>query len=187
VKNFENFFVTVSIRAPGCSTRCQREPQKRTRGNKENIEMAVNTTVHTVTRSATGLGQASTAGLSRRTNIALWVTQGALAAIFLFAGSGKLFGSAEAISEQSDFPVLFLRFIGACEFLGAIGLILPWSLRIRAGLTPLAAAGLVVIMVGATVTTAVTMSPALALIDIAIGAAAFAVVYGRRDYATRTK
>ena len=42
-------------------------------------------------------------------------------------------------------------FIGVAEVLGAIGLILPGVLRIRPGLTPLAAAGLVIIMIGATV------------------------------------
>jgi len=60
-------------------------------------------------------------------------------------------------------------------------------LRIKPGLTPLAAAGLAIIMVGATVVVAVTMSPALALVDLAIAAALVSVVSGRRNYATRSR
>ncbi len=148
--------------------------------------MALNANVQTVTAPAAGrrFGVTST---SKRTNIRLWVTQGALAALFVFAGAGKLFGSSEAIAETSDFPVLFLRFIGACELLGAIGLIAPWALRIKPGLTPLAAAGLTIIMVGATVTVAFTMSPALALVDLAFAVALVSIVVGRRDYTARTK
>jgi hypothetical protein len=147
--------------------------------------MALNANVQTVTAPAAGrrFGVTST----KRTNIRLWATQGALAALFVFAGSGKLFGSSEAIAETSDFPVLFLRFIGACELLGAIGLIAPWALRIKPGLTPLAAAGLTIIMVGATVTVAFTMSPALALVDLAFAVALVSIVVGRRDYTARTK
>jgi len=148
--------------------------------------MALSTRFHTAT-AQTAAGQLAGANTSKRTNVRLWVTQGALAALFLFAGSGKLFGSSEAIAETSDFPVLFLRFIGACEVLGAIGLIVPWALRIKPGLTPLAAAGLAIIMVGATVVVAVTMSPALALVDLAIAAALVSVVSGRRNYATRSR
>jgi positive regulator of sigma E activity len=52
---------------------------------------------------------------------------------------------------------------------GALGLILPGLLRIRQGLTPLAAAGLLIIMVGATVTTLATGQRAPALIPAAVG------------------
>jgi hypothetical protein len=48
-------------------------------------------------------------------------------------------------------PGWFLRFLGVAAVLGALGLVLPGLLRIRPGLTPLAAAGLVIIMIGATV------------------------------------
>jgi hypothetical protein len=147
--------------------------------------VAINTSIQTVVAPAAR--RYGSAGTSHRSNVALWAVQIGLAGLFAFAGAGKLFGSAEAIKETSEFPVLFLRFIGACEVLGAIGLIAPWALRIRPGLTPLAAAGLAIIMVGATVTVAVTMSPALALIDLAVCAAAVYVVRGRSNYATRTR
>ncbi len=83
----------------------------------------------------------------------LWTVQGLLALIFLFAGGMKLVLPIEALTKQMPLPGLFLRFIGVAEVLGAIGLILPGLLRIRPGLTPLAAAGLVIIMIGATVLT----------------------------------
>jgi len=63
--------------------------------------------------------------------------------------------------------------------LGAAGLILPSLLRIKPGLTPLAAACLVVIMIGATVITAMTMGIGMALIPLVIGVLAAFVAYGR--------
>ena len=84
---------------------------------------------------------------------ALWMVQGLLALIFLFAGGMKLILPLDELTEQMPLPGLFVRFIGVAEVLGAIGLILPGLLRIRPGLTPLAAAGLVIIMIGATVLT----------------------------------
>ena len=87
--------------------------------------------------------------------VALWIIQSLLAALFLFAGAVKLVLPAEDLTGPIAMPILFLRFIGALEVLGALGLILPGLLRIRTGLTPLAALGLVIIMAGATVTTIV--------------------------------
>src|ERR1051325_6313169 len=73
-------------------------------------------------------------------SVALWVGQGLLAALFLFAGGFKLVASAEMMSQGPVvLPLMFLRFIGLCEVLGAIGLILPWALKIHRELTPLAA------------------------------------------------
>src|SRR3954465_1748342 len=85
----------------------------------------------------------------------LWIVQVLLALIFLFAGPIKLILPLEVMTEQMPLalPGWFLRFIGVAEVLGAIGLILPGLLGIRPGLTPLAACGLVIIMIGATVIT----------------------------------
>jgi DoxX-like family len=113
-------------------------------------------------------------------NIALWIVQGLLAVIFLFAGSMKLILPIEALSGPVALPGPFLRFIGVAEVLGAIGLIFPWLLRIRPGLTPLAAAGLVVIMTGATVVTAMAGQVAPALVPLIVGLLAALVAYGRR-------
>ena len=86
-------------------------------------------------------------------NVTLWIVQVLLAALFLFAGGFKLVVPIEAMAGPVWLPGWFLRFIGAAEVLGALGLILPGLFRIRTELTPLAAAGLVVIMIGATVVT----------------------------------
>ena len=112
-------------------------------------------------------------------NLALWIVQGLLAALFLWAGEFKLVAPVEEMTKQMALPGLFLRFIALCEVLGAIGLILPGVLRIRPGLTPLAAAGLVIIMIGATVLTLMTGDIAMALIPLVVGLLAAFVAYGR--------
>jgi hypothetical protein len=112
-------------------------------------------------------------------NYALWIVQGVLALIFLFSGGMKLVTPLEVLTEQMPLPGLFVRFIGVAEVLGAIGLILPGLLRIRPGLTPLAAAGLVIIMIGATVLTLVGGGVALALIPLVVGLLSAFVAYRR--------
>ena len=114
-------------------------------------------------------------------NIALWIIQALLALIFLFSGGTKLVMPIEEMMKQMPLPLpgLFVRFIAVCEVLGAIGLILPWLLRIRSGLTPLAAAGLVIIMIGATVYTLAAGDVASALMPLVVGILAVFVAYGR--------
>jgi len=115
-----------------------------------------------------------------RNNKVLWVVQGLLAALFLFAGGAKLVLPAEAMKGPIELPIAFLRFIGVAEVLGAIGLIVPWLTRIRPVLTPLAAVGLVIIMIGATVLTGVGMGVAQAAFPGIIGSLALVVANGRR-------
>jgi len=114
-------------------------------------------------------------------NIALWIVQGLLAVTFLFAGGAKLVMSAEQMAAPGpiQLPVAFIRFIGVCEILGAIGMIAPGVTRIKPGLTPLGAAGLVIIMIGATVVNLVDGPAPAAAITIVLGALAAFVVYGR--------
>jgi hypothetical protein len=113
-------------------------------------------------------------------NIALWAVQGLLAALFLFAGGMKLIAPAEMLTAGPvQLPVLFLRFIGFCEVLGAVGLILPAALRIREALTPMAAAGLFVIMVGATVVTIAGGDVAPAVLPLVIGLTLTAIARAR--------
>ena len=109
----------------------------------------------------------------------LWTAQIVLAALFLFAGITKLLMPAAALEAQAHLPAAFLKFIGVCECLGAIGLIVPWLTRIRMELTPIAAAGLVIIMIGATVVSLMAPSPATALFPFATGILAAFVAYGR--------
>ena len=112
----------------------------------------------------------------------LWVIQGLLAALFLFAGGFKLALPLAALAKVSPLPALFLKFIGACEVTGALGLILPGLLRIRTGLTPLAATGLVIIMTGATVVTLATQSVAPAVLPFVVGILGAAVALGRGGF-----
>jgi hypothetical protein len=112
---------------------------------------------------------------------ALWIVQGLLALLFLFAGGTKLVMPIEAMTGQMTVPLpgLFLRFIGVAEILGGLGLILPGLLRIRPGLTSLAAAGLAIIMIGAVAVTLAGGDRAPALIPLAVGLLAAFVAYGR--------
>jgi hypothetical protein len=109
----------------------------------------------------------------------LWVVQGLLALLFLFAGGMKLILPLEQMTGPVPIPGLLLRFIGVVEGLGALGLILPGLLRIRPDLTPLAAAGLVIVMIGATVITLAGGALVPALIPLAVGLLAAFVAYGR--------
>jgi hypothetical protein len=110
---------------------------------------------------------------------ALWIVQGLLALLFLFAGVMKFIMPIEEMTKEIQMPGAFLRFIGVVEILGALGLILPSLLRIRPGLTPLAAAGLVIVMIGATVIGLMIGSVVTALMPFVVGLLAAFVAYGR--------
>jgi hypothetical protein len=117
-------------------------------------------------------------------NIVLWIIQVLLALLFLFGGGTKLVMSVEAMRAMGSpnqilLPGLFLKFIGVCEVLGGLGLILPGLLRIRTGLTPLAASGLVIIMIGATTVTYAADGLGPALVPFVTGLLAAFVAYGR--------
>jgi hypothetical protein len=114
---------------------------------------------------------------------ALWIVQGLLALLFLFTGGIKLVLPIEVLTEGSPLPGWFVRLLGAAEVLGAIGLVLPRLLSIRPGLTPLAASGLVIIMIGATVLALAGVVPgggvAPVLIPLVVGLLSAFVAYGR--------
>ena len=114
-------------------------------------------------------------------NIALWIIQGLLALLFLFAGSMKFIMSVEEMNRQSPvtLPGALLHFIGVCEILGGLGLILPMLLRIKPGLTPLAALGLIIIMVGAIVIAFIGRVPANAILPSVVAILLAFVAYGR--------
>ena len=113
-------------------------------------------------------------------NILLWIIQVLLALLFIFAGATKFVMPVEEMNRQAPvvLPGLFLHFIGVCEMLGAIGLILPALLRVKPGLTPLAAAGLAIITLGATV---ITMKGgiAMAMVPLMVCLLSTFVAYGR--------
>ena len=115
-----------------------------------------------------------------RRNTVIWGVQGLLAALFAFAGGVKLVLPIEAMQQgPMALPGPFLRFIGVAEVCGAVGLILPWALRIQPRLTPLAASGLIVIMTGATVITVLGGQAAGALFPFAVGVLLSVVAYQR--------
>ena len=122
----------------------------------------------------------------KSSRIALWIVQGVLAALFLFAGGFKLAMPMADLARVSPLPAAFLKFIGACEVFGALGLVLPGLFHVRPGLTPLAAAGLVIIMLGAVVVSVITQGAAAAAVPLVVGALASLVVVGRKAPSIRT-
>ena len=113
--------------------------------------------------------------------VALWIVQGLLALLFLLAGGIKLVMPLGELMAQMPLPLpgWLLQFVGVAEVLGALGLLLPGLVRIRPQLTPLAAAGLVVIMIGATAYTLAAGDVVPALIPLVVGLFAAFVAYGR--------
>ncbi len=123
-------------------------------------------------------------------NILLWVIQILLALLFLFAGITKLVLPIEVLTamgspNQVQLPGLFIRFIGVCETLGALGLILPGVFRRRQDLTPLAAIGLVIIMIGAVIVTIIAEGVAAGIGPLVIGLLCAFVAYGRWNWRRR--
>jgi hypothetical protein len=110
-------------------------------------------------------------------SITLWILQGLLAALFLFSGAMKFVMPVEQMTKGTSLTGGFIHFIGVCEVLGGIGLIVPALTRILPILTPIAASCLVIIMAGATYLT-------LPMGKAAVGPAVFGlllifVAYGR--------
>jgi hypothetical protein len=100
-------------------------------------------------------------------NIVLWILQIVLALLFLFAGGTKFYFSAEQMAAMSppnaiQLPGLFIKFIGACEILGAFGLVL------------------LIIMIGAVVVTVMGLGIGQAVAPIVIALLCAVVAYGRR-------
>jgi uncharacterized membrane protein YphA (DoxX/SURF4 family) len=117
---------------------------------------------------------------ARTANRFLWTAQILAALLFLFAGSMKFIMPAEKMQQGPIvFPLAFLYFIGVCECLGALGLILPAATRVRTALTPLAAAGLTIIMIGATTVSIMAMGVAAGILPAVVGVVTAAIAYGR--------
>jgi uncharacterized membrane protein YphA (DoxX/SURF4 family) len=117
-------------------------------------------------------------------NILLWILQVLLALLFLFSGGIKLVVPIEVLTamgspNQVHLPGLFIKFIGLCEVLGGLGLILPALLRIKPWLTPLAAFGLAIITIGATVITIMGDGFVMALMPLVTCLLCAFVAYGR--------
>jgi hypothetical protein len=113
-------------------------------------------------------------------NRALWIIQGLLALFFaLGSGAPKLVLPLDTLPMPIPLPGPFIKFVGLAEVLGGLGLILPGIFHVRPGLTPLAAAGLVLVTIGATVYQLMAGQPESALFAVVIGLLAAFVAYGR--------
>lgn len=117
-------------------------------------------------------------------NFALWIVQILLALAFLMAGIMKVSLSREAILERGieyaeDFSDGTINLIGILEILGAIGLILPAVTGILPWLTPLAAIGLALTMVGAIIVHIRRGEYQSILINVVLLLLALFVAYGR--------
>jgi hypothetical protein len=116
-------------------------------------------------------------------NIVLWILQGILALMFAFAGFTKVSQPKEklttAMSWVEDFSPGVVKTIGALEILGAIGLIVPWATGIAPILTPLAATGLVALMIGAAITHTRRKEPQPVVVNVGLAIGALVVAIGR--------
>lgn len=120
--------------------------------------------------------------------IALWIVNAFLALAFLAAGGMKVAKSREAVIAgglgwAEDYTAPSIKAIGAAEVIGAVGLVLPLATGILPVLSPIAALGLSVLMIGAVVTHVrraenSTPSIALGVVSIASAVLGFLVVLG---------
>jgi uncharacterized membrane protein YphA (DoxX/SURF4 family) len=110
----------------------------------------------------------------------LWTIQVLLALLFIFSGVMKFVIPVETMTKDMPmFSGLFVHFIGVCEILGGLGLVLPGLFRIKTWLTPLAASCLVVIMIGAVVITFRLGGIPKAVVPFVTGLLLVFVAYGR--------
>ena len=117
-------------------------------------------------------------------NILLWIIQILLALLFLFAGGSKLVIPTDELMKMGSpnaivMPGWFIKFIGLCEVLGALGLILPGVLRRQQHLISLAALGLTIIMLGAVVVTVMGDGYKMAVTPLIVAMLCAFVAYGR--------
>ena len=117
-------------------------------------------------------------------NVVLWVVAIVLAVAFLASGVMKLVQPKEKLADSGmgwadDYSTGTIKLIGALEVLAAIGLVLPAALDIMPILVPLAAVGLVLVMVGAAVVHARRKETPLIGVNVALLAVAAFVAWGR--------
>ena len=114
-------------------------------------------------------------------NTVLWILQGLLAFVFVASGGMKVVRTKAQLKAMpqmgwaDDFSEPQIKAIGLVEVIGAVGLVLPWALGILPILTPIAAAGLAVIMGGAAATHLRRKEPAVPPMVLAVLAAGVAI------------
>jgi putative oxidoreductase len=116
-------------------------------------------------------------------HIILWVAQIILGGMFIMAGMMKstqpIVDLSKSVPWTANVPLALIRFIGVSELLGGIGLILPSLLRIKPILTPVAAIGILLIMVFALVYHIMNGETNVIGINIAFGLVAAFIAWGR--------
>jgi uncharacterized membrane protein YphA (DoxX/SURF4 family) len=117
-------------------------------------------------------------------NVVLWIGQGVLAAIFAVSGTLKSTQSKERMLATGqtgvrEFPLPAIRLVAAAELLAVVGLIVPQASGVAPVLTPLAALGLAVVMVGAAVAHTRLQEAPTAAVNVAILLLCAAVAAGR--------
>ena len=116
-------------------------------------------------------------------NVVVWIVQVVLALLFAFVGLGKLARPKEDLRERmgwvDDFSQGTIRLIGAAEVLGALGLVLPAATGVATWLTPTAAVGLVVVMLGAVATHLRRREPQMLPVNVVLGLLAAFVAWQR--------
>lgn len=122
----------------------------------------------------------SASGPSQRLHLSLWIVQILLGVFFAMVGVVKMTTPmAELPADGPSLPEALLRFIGASEFAGGLGLVLPAATRIKAWLTPLAGLGLAVIMLLALAFHASRGEWASLPMNLVLGGLAVFVAWGR--------
>jgi hypothetical protein len=112
--------------------------------------------------------------------IAVWIVSVLLALAFLFIGGVKvLMPVADMEAASGGVPVVLLKIAGVAEVLGALGLVLPAATRILPVLTPVAATGLVIVMIGATITDLALGHYSVAVQTVVLGLLAGFVAWAR--------
>ncbi|MCX6246707.1 MAG: DoxX family protein [Bacteroidetes bacterium] len=120
---------------------------------------------------------------SKILNVTLWAAQVILACMFIIAGYMKTTTPIAQLSASlpwtGEIPAWLVRFIGASELLGALGLLLPSLLRIKPILTPLAASGIICIMLMASIFHLVKNEFPLVAFTLLLGLVAAFIAWGR--------
>jgi uncharacterized membrane protein YphA (DoxX/SURF4 family) len=117
-------------------------------------------------------------------NTTLWILQIVLAVSFAGAGLVKLIKSPAELAKMlggwvDDFPTALLKPLGLVELAGAVGLVLPPLLGVLPILTPVAAVGLAIVMLGAVVTHARRSEYSNVAVNVVLCAMALVIAWGR--------
>lgn len=116
-------------------------------------------------------------------NIVLWILQGLLGAAFIGAGLMKASQPKEKLAANMPWTQRYgagtVKFIGVMELLGGLGLILPWATDIAPVLTPIAAVGLLVVMLLAIVDHVRAKEYNALPVNLVLGAIALVIAIGR--------